>query len=367
MVPWRMRRGQLSVVLRALREGRAGWLARQSWKYMRLKAALRRGQTAPVCGPLMGALIITNRCNLRCAMCDLYERIEKPELSADQWRRVIDEMAAIGTSGIGISGGEALLHPQCNEFIARIRGHGLPATLNTNALLLADQGRAEAVVKADPTNVNISIDGATAATHDKIRGREGALEMALQGMRNLAAEARRAGSGMTITAVTVVNRQNKGEVADIARLAAANGAQQIGFMPSHNVDLAHQRCVVAADPEMVGISKAVFAAIDQVPEIRLENSTDYVRDFDLAYAGKEFPLPCNAGHTSLMVDSGGRVYPCWTYFEIGRAIPGANINQGGGLREIWQSAEYAAMRAETARCRMCYWNCQAELNYLVRG
>lgn len=236
MLPWQMRRGQMSVVLRALREGRAVWLARQSWKYLRLKGALRRGRTEPVCGPLMGTLVVTNKCNLRCAMCDLYERVEKPELSADQWRRVIDELAALGTSGIGITGGESLLHPQCNEFIARIRGHGLPATLNTNALLLADPGRAEAVVKADPTNVNISIDGATAATHDKIRGREGALELALQGMKNLAAEVRRAGSGMTITAVTVVNRQNKGELADIARLAAANGAQQIGFMPSHEID-----------------------------------------------------------------------------------------------------------------------------------
>jgi MoaA/NifB/PqqE/SkfB family radical SAM enzyme len=106
--------------------------------------------------PIVAHIIPVRRCNLSCTYCNEYDSSSKPVPTAEMLRRV-DHLAALGTTAITISGGEPLLHPELDEIIRRIRGHGLLATLITNGYLLTVE-RIRRLNRAGLDYLQISID-----------------------------------------------------------------------------------------------------------------------------------------------------------------------------------------------------------------
>src|SRR5215470_17559489 len=88
--------------------------------------------------PVVAHLIPIRRCNLSCAYCNEYDNYSSPVPTSEVFRR-IDRLAALGTGVVTLSGGEPLLHPDLDEIIRHIRGHGLIATVITNGYLLSRQ------------------------------------------------------------------------------------------------------------------------------------------------------------------------------------------------------------------------------------
>jgi len=138
--------------------------------------------------PRMLTLAITGDCNLRCRHCwvDAGPAPAAPGLPLQALRRVVKEYVAIGGSGLRITGGEPLCHPGWLELLRLARALGLRRlALQTNAMLLGD-GDVAALRELDfpGLTIEISLDGATAQSHDLVRG-EGAFVQALAGVRRL--------------------------------------------------------------------------------------------------------------------------------------------------------------------------------------
>jgi len=106
--------------------------------------------------PIVAHIIPTRRCNLSCAYCSEYDRVSPPVPTAEMLAR-IDQLAALGTTAITLSGGEPLLHPDLDLIIRRIRDHGILATLITNGYLLTPS-RIERLNRAGLDYLQISID-----------------------------------------------------------------------------------------------------------------------------------------------------------------------------------------------------------------
>ena len=106
--------------------------------------------------PVLAHLIPIRRCNLSCAYCNEYDTFSKPVPLEVLFQRV-DRLVALGTTIITISGGEPLLHPQLEEVIRRVRGHGILAGMITNGYLLTPQ-RIEWLNRAGLDHLQISID-----------------------------------------------------------------------------------------------------------------------------------------------------------------------------------------------------------------
>src|SRR5207302_8258574 len=109
-------------------------------------------------------LYVTEGCNLRCCMCS-YRKARPDELSIIEIERLACTLADYGLRHIVFSGGEPLLRRDFPAICKIFSQYGVQETLLTNGLLL-DKRLHE--IRTFLTEIIVSLDGATAGTHDTI-------------------------------------------------------------------------------------------------------------------------------------------------------------------------------------------------------
>ena len=126
---------------------------------------------------------LTRRCNLYCAHCyaDATDKPQPGEMTTAEGRRLIDDLADFGVPVLLFSGGEPLLREDLFTLAAYAAGKGIRCVLSTNGTLITSEV-ATRINAAGFSYVGVSLDG-VGAVHDKIRGKKGAFEEALQGIR----------------------------------------------------------------------------------------------------------------------------------------------------------------------------------------
>ncbi len=122
---------------------------------------------------------VTKACNLKCVHCyaSASDNPAPNELTYAEGLALLDDLKAFGVPAVLFSGGEPLARPDTPELIAHAVKIGLPATLSTNGLLI-DDAMADRLANLGLKYVGISLDG-MAATHDKLRGQQGAFDQTL--------------------------------------------------------------------------------------------------------------------------------------------------------------------------------------------
>jgi MoaA/NifB/PqqE/SkfB family radical SAM enzyme len=127
---------------------------------------------------------VGRRCNLRCVHCysGSRDRRYEGELSTDEGKALIEDLADFGVPVILFSGGEPLLRPDILELIAGARNRGVRSVLSTNGTLITPQ-LARELRRLDLSYVGISFDGLE-QTHDRFRGVKGAFGQAMAGLKN---------------------------------------------------------------------------------------------------------------------------------------------------------------------------------------
>lgn len=156
--------------------------------------------------PTAAVLELTNRCNEKCIHCIR----ESPtlrfsdELSTEEWLAIVDELARIHTFSICLTGGECTIHPGFMEIIERCRSHRINISIKTNALSL--HRLAPILAEKGVGFIEVSLYGATPATHDRCTRIPGSFRLLVDGVK----AARLAGIPISLNAV--VFRWNAHEV-----------------------------------------------------------------------------------------------------------------------------------------------------------
>ncbi|MDP3063407.1 MAG: radical SAM protein [Chloroflexota bacterium] len=161
----------------------------------------------------------TRRCNLHCVHCYASAQdVEfEGELTTQEGKALIDDLASYGVPVLLFSGGEPLMRHDLFEMVAYASSKGLRAVLSTNGTLITPEAAAK--LKAAGTHyVGVSIDGVE-ATNDRFRGKKGAFRMALQGLRNARAAGLKTGLRFTLT------RYNVGDLEAILDMAEKETAR----------------------------------------------------------------------------------------------------------------------------------------------
>jgi radical SAM protein with 4Fe4S-binding SPASM domain len=160
---------------------------------------------------------VTQRCNLHCAHCyaDSHDREYPDELTTEEGLKLIGELAEFGVPTVLFSGGEPLKRPDLFELAAAARDAGLRTVLSTNGTLI-DDATAARIAETGFAYVGISFDG-IGELHDKMRGKKGAFEGALAGIRACKAAGLRTGVRFTLHAL---NRPHLAQIFELAQTEA---------------------------------------------------------------------------------------------------------------------------------------------------
>jgi radical SAM protein with 4Fe4S-binding SPASM domain len=157
--------------------------------------------------PLLSACIeLTLRCNLRCLHCGSTAGLaRKSELELPEFIDIFADLRTLGGRRVVLLGGEPLLHPDWEEIVTMAKGFGLRVALISNGLTITSFVAAT-LATLDLEVVGISLDGASDAVHDQLRGAAGARIRAWAAIDHLQAV------GIPVTVITTVTRANLAEL-----------------------------------------------------------------------------------------------------------------------------------------------------------
>ncbi len=141
----------------------------------------------------------TRRCNLRCIHC--YSESENKqyhgELTTDQAKGFIDQLAEFGVPVLLFSGGEPLMRSDLFLLAEYARIKGIRTVISTNGTLI-DKNQARQIKQAGISYVGISLDGLQ-KTNDRFRAKKGAFAEALHGIHNCLEVDQKVGLRFTIS------------------------------------------------------------------------------------------------------------------------------------------------------------------------
>ncbi len=287
--------------------------------------------------PMAATLQITDRCNYECVHC-YQEHDQKPdELTLDEIRRILGELAEVGVLYLVLVGGEVFMRRDADEILQAAHEHGFAIRLKTTGHHIGET-RADFLATVRPLEVDLSVYAAGKHAHDAVTRQPGSWQRTLAAARRLIARK------IPVVLRCPVMQSNAGEIAALQALAEEMGAQ------------------VSFDPKIVAREDASFEPLAlrmDAPTLRTfyrgpigEHLADQFEDFEPAGINQLEGTPCGAGRRAVSIDPLGKVWPCSVL-----PIAAGDLRQQS-FRDIWfGSPTLAEVRgltwAKLAECNRC--------------
>jgi AdoMet-dependent heme synthase len=264
---------------------------------------------------------LTYRCNLDCFFCYNDLGLRGEPLSRDEYFRFLADLQEMEVLNLTLSGGEPLAHPDFLALGARARELGFVVRVKSNGHALRGELARRLRDEVDPFLIEVSLHGATAATHDRQTRVPGSFSRLLANLAELRSLSLRVKLNSTLTA------WNEGEIVEMFALADALGLPlQVDPEVTPRDDGDREPLQVAASREgVLRLFRLNFergrAAAGEPPEV--------------ARGGDDGTMPapvhkhCGAGSSGIAIDPYGNVYPCVQWRR-----PVGNLHQQG-IRQIW--------------------------------
>ncbi len=290
---------------------------------------------------LFSALLeLTYRCNLDCVFCYNDVGLAGRPLDRARWLALLDELAEGGVLHLTLSGGEPLAHPDFFAIGAGARERGFVVRVKSNGHALRGAIARRLAEEVDPYLVEVSLHGATAATHDRQTRVPGSFERLVENLRGLRE------LGLRFQINSTLTRWNEGEIEAMFELADRLGGR-LQFDPEVTPKDDGDRSPLALSASLEGLRRlyeveaariglgpggALAPASTEVPVV--------VRQGDALGTGAAPGKHCGAGSSNLCIDPFGNVYPCVQWRR-----PVGNLHDQS-LAEIWaRSTGLARVRA----------------------
>lgn len=304
---------------------------------------------------------LTSACNLKCIHCRACPVDERTpdELTTDEGKLLIDQIASFAKPVLVLSGGEPLVRPDVFEIAAHASGSGLRVALATNGTLVTPD-TARKAKESGVQRVSISIDGPDAGSHDGFRRIPGAFQNAWRGAENFKA------AGMPFQINTTVAKHNVNSLPEILDLAIKHGAAAL-----HLFLLVPAGCgKEIVDDEMISpdeYERVLNWLYDRSKDVkiglkatcaphyfRVMRQRAHAEGTKIAAETHGFEAMtkgCLAGSAVCFVSRTGEVYPCG-YLPVSAG----NIRKQH-IKEIWDTAEvFQTLRDEDnlhGKCGHC--------------
>lgn len=302
--------------------------------------------------PFLVVWDLTHACNLNCKHC--YQRADRPlpdELTTEEAKRLIKELADADVVALAFSGGEPLMRSDFYELAAYARSLGIYVALATNGTLITKEV-AKRLKKLD-IYVEISLDGASAKIHDEFRGVPGMFDRTINGIKNCVEV------GLYTCIATTATKLNLNEMQETYELALSLGCKRqmiFNFVPTgrgaemFNLDLSPDEREQLLEQNYANLVSGrgcdVLGTAPQLARIALGHaegvkggplvSAHFAAPVNLGEHTRllaEFIGGCGAGRIYCAIEPNGDVLPC-----VFMPIKVGNIREKPFL-EIWRTSQ----------------------------
>jgi len=304
--------------------------------------------------PTFLILDVTEKCNCRCIMCNIWKITNPKDLSVDNLYKSFEDRELKGIKNVNITGGEVFLRDDLNSIVA-VLVQQLPKleaiSISTNGLLvnrIVSTTKSIAEYLRDKNvklGLRVSVDGLY-ETHDSIRGVPNAFSKAISTVNRLL-EVKKYYPNLTIgTGVTIIPQN--AEQLDNLRVHLKKILPHVGFTLATVSETYFQN---ADNPNMLAFSKKNESeVINFLKRIMQEEpmGSYYFSQLIKILNGKKRTYPCLAGYRTMYMSVSGDVYPCQ---YLPKEFCFGNIEEG--FSNIWYSKNARLIRKKLKDCKIC--------------
>jgi mycofactocin radical SAM maturase len=234
------------------------------------------------------------------------------------------------------------VRPDFWELVSYAVDHHVGVKFSTNGVKL-DAAAAARLAATDYVDVQISLDGATAAVNDAVRG-PGSYDTAMRAMSNLAS-AGFAGFKLSV----VMTRHNIPQLDSFKEIADRFGAQlRITRLRPSGRGASSWDCLHPLPSQQRELYDWLLAHGEQV---LTGDSFFHLSAYGQALPGLNL---CGAGRVVCLIDPVGDVYAC--PFAIHPSFLAGNVRDAGGFQRVWRDSPlFASLRSPDTggACRSC--------------
>jgi radical SAM protein with 4Fe4S-binding SPASM domain len=313
----------------------------------------------------------TRRCNLNCIHC--YASADSQgsagEMDTASGKAFIRDLADFAVPVILFSGGEPLMRGDLFELAGFAREQGIGVALSSNGTLI-DKAAAGRIRDTGFSEVGISLDGLE-DTNDRFRGKRGAYQAAITGIRNCV------GLGLRVSLRLTITRYNYREIPAVFQLVIDEGIDRVCFYhlayagrggrlykedisPSQTRSVVDVICEHTIDLYRRGLAKEVLTVANHADGVYLYLK---IRERDARRSADVLDLlRANGGNNSGIkigaVDDAGNVHPdqFWWHYTLG------NVQQQK-FGDIWTNTSEPLLQGLRQRKELLKGRC-ARCRYL---
>jgi radical SAM protein with 4Fe4S-binding SPASM domain len=288
---------------------------------------------------------VTANCNLRCKHCyfvgDDKKFNKNSDLSTSRILDLVDEIDEMNVVNLILTGGELFTRHDIFKIIQKIKSKNIPVSLSTNATLITKDSAKKLKDVLNPLvdNIQISLDGANAKTHDFIRG-NGNFEKTIQGIKLLTE------MKLPISLNAVITKNNIDELSDIYLLADALGVKKISFTKLAQIKNTHNQYAVDMEYVMEQLYKVIeleknfhksyleILGIEVCDLLNIEGADKFVDKYlEKIPKAEIYNCACQSDNKAY-IDSNGDVYLCQMTANNPKYILGNIKNKS--FKEVWE-------------------------------
>ena len=256
--------------------------------------------------PLNGQIELTYRCNLNCihCYCKGSENKEK-ELTTKEWEKILDEIHKEGCIWLCFTGGEPLIRDDFLEIYSYAKAKGFLITIFTNGQLFT-KDLIDYFVKSPPVSIEITLNGITEETYEKITQLQGSFSKIMDVIKKLAK------TDLRVILKAGCLKQNKDEIGQIKAFTEETFGKPSQHKYRFKYDpIIYPRLNRDKTPCQYRLSFEELSELRrQDPDIWEEHQSGLHSDFPDLGRDKSYLYRCNAWFNQFFIDPFGRLKFC---------------------------------------------------------
>ena len=282
-------------------------------RYMEGLSSIISGQSVPI----VSNIAITARCPCSCWHCSFSDRSKKDALSLTEIKQTISGLQDLGSSLIGITGGEPLVRKDLEKIIEAIGPRSMPVMFTTGYNLTRE--RVRSLKDAGLEIPVLSLDHYIPEKHDKGRGVKGIFKSTLKAIEYFKSEGFYTAVSFVPSRELLDEPEEAFQVLDFFKDIGINDIRLTSPILSGKLTCTHEE-------KLSEQHKAVIFDMQKKCTSEKGYPGSFAYDF---FEGKDY-YGCGAGYHYAFIDSMGNLCPCdFAMISLG------NIKKEP-LKDVWE-------------------------------